>query len=464
MTYRFRSADRFATRRAAGINGRDRRRFLALAASGLVGGLVLRLDREARGAVDSTPRFILYNNANGLQKLHLDKSTVRLPQDFTLESFMTHFEPHKAELTVVQNLYCSLGEYLHGNASSALACAGRGAADGATGVSEMVVGGPTVDQVIADQVSQQERLRSLVLGHPFDVNDGNCVQGTIVGRAKNDPVYPVLDAVRAHELVFGPTQQGLPGQNEVLLARQKSYLDFIKDDINGFQAELPAAERQKLDQYLTSVREIERALAGGVSATCPKLAVQSFGQGSADDAEGASVNSNNPAYWRYMCDLGVAALQCGATRQVTMLHSYGCVHLMYEFDGAERNHHEDVCHTDEAGDFMQKLLGFHAESVAYMYQKLKSVPEGAGTMADSLLMAWMSDGGGTHHNGTNSHAMIYLGKGNGRLKTGQWLRFDEKQHSLASAHLTTAQAMGLDLQTFGDGTDPCPGPLPGLLT
>ncbi len=197
-----------------------------------------------------------------------------------------------------------------------------------------------------------------------------------------------------------------------------------------------------------------------MTAGCPDLTVQTFQQGAVEDGS----NLHNPVFWRYMCDLGVAALQCGATRQLSMLHTYGCVHIMYEFDGVVRNHHEDVCHTDEGGDYMQKLLGFHAQSFASMYQKLKSIPEGAGTMADSLLMAWMSDGGGTHHNGTDTHPMIYLGKASGRLKTGQWLRFEQGQHSLASAHLTTAQAMGLGLQTFGDGTDPCPGPIPGVLT
>lgn len=219
--------ERAGTRRASGINGRDRRRFLTLAASGLVGGLVLRLDREARGAVESPSRFVLYNNANGLQKMHLDRSSVRSASDFSLASFMTHFEPHKAELTVVQNLYCSVGEYLHGNASSALSCVDRGPSDGANGTSQIVVGGPTIDQLIASQIGQQERLRSLVLGHPFNVDDWNCTQGTIVGRAKNEPVYPSLDPVKAHELVFGLTGQGMP-----------QYLNTIR-------AVLPSAELQK---------------------------------------------------------------------------------------------------------------------------------------------------------------------------------------------------------------------------
>jgi len=437
---------------------------MALAASSLLGGLVLRLDREAQGAVTSVPRFILYNHSNGLQNFHLNKSAVRSPTDFTLSGFMTHFEPFKQELTVAQNLFCTAGAHLHGNSSSALSCTERGAEISVEGIMEMVVGGPTIDQWIASRLGQSSRLRSLVLGHPFDVSYGNCAQGTISGRAKNEPVYPTLDPVKAHQLIFG-----VQNQDEVLIQLQKSYLDFVKDDIQSFHAQLPGAERQKLEQYVESVREIERSLAGGLAGACPQIGAQEFTQKSEPDIQGELQNSNNPAFWRYMCDLGVAALQCGATQQLSMLHTYGCIHLMYEFDGVSRNHHFDVGHQDEQGTFMDKILGFHAEQVAYMYKKLKDVPEGAGTMADSLLMAWMSDGGGYHHGGNQAHSMIWLGKGSGRLQTGKWHRFVEAvgpnpaQYALGRAHVTTAQALGLELNDFGDGTDPCSGPIPGVL-
>lgn len=437
---------------------RDRRRFLALAATGLVGGLVLRLDREARGAVSAVPRFILYNHANGLQKVHLDKCQVQAPDNFKLASFMTEFEPHQSELTVVQNLYCSTGEYLHGNASSALACADRGPiTGGATGTTDIVIGGPSFDQLIANKISADARLRSLVLGHTFRISGGNCAQGTVVGRAKNEPVFPTLDAMEAHQLVFGVT-----GQNEVVVARRKSYIDFVKDDIQSFQSELPASEQQKLEQYLESVREVERLLASG-GLGCPDIALQGFEHTLDNDQEGISADNNNPAFWRYMCDLAVAALQCDSTRQVSLLHSYGCAHVLYEFDGEKKNHHQQVAHQEEDGPFMEKLLRWHAAQVVHIFAKLKSIPEGAGTMADTLLLTWMSDGGGIHHGGTRAHPLVHLGTAGGRLKAGQWLRFQEGQHSLASAHLTTLRAMGVELATFGDGIDPCPGPVPGLL-
>ncbi|MEM9459771.1 MAG: DUF1552 domain-containing protein [Myxococcota bacterium] len=427
-----------------------RRRFLALAGCGLVGSMMVRLDREARGIEPtSTRRFILYNHCNGLQNHHLEQSTVDGPSTFTLRSFMEAFVPHQSALTVVQNLYCSTGRYLHGNGSCALACADRGPPDGAAGISPKVVGGVTIDQLIATALQEQDpdvKLRTLVLGHPLTISNGNCVQGTIIGTGDNEPLYPILDAEEAHQTIFGVTNQ-----DEVLRDLQKSYLDFVKDDIQAFEAELPGQERQKMQQYLDSVREVEKSFTN--LANCDEIPAQSF----------EHQTHNFPEYWRYMQDLAVIALSCGATRQATMLHTYGCVHFNYTFDGETKNHHERVSHEEENGPFMEKILRFHADQVVYLYERLAEIPEGDGTMADGLLIQWMSDGGGRHHNGADRHPVVFLGAAGGAMNTGQWLRFSNDEYSLACAHVTAARAMGLELDTFGDGQDPCNGPLPGAL-
>lgn len=424
---------------------------MALAGCGVVGGMMTKLDREARGVEPpERRRFLLYNHCNGLQNFHLNQSEVTTPSSFTLNSFMQPFAPHQAELTVVQNLFCNTGRYLHGNASSALSCADRGAPSAAAGISPMVVGGPTIDQIIATALHEREdsktKLRTLVLGHPLVIQDGNCVQGTIVGTGQNEPVFPMLDAVEAHQTIFGVTNQ-----DEVLAGLEQSYLDFVKDDIAAFEAELPSPERQKMQQYLNSVREVEQSLTS--LANCEEVRPQTFPQ----------QTKNDPAFWRYMQDLAVIALSCEATHQVSMLHTYGCVHFRYLFDGEEKNHHETVSHEEENGPFMEKILRFHAEQVVYMYERLKEIPEGDGTMADSLLIQWMSDGGGMHHNGAGQHPVVFLGTAGGALKGQQWLRFDDDELALACAHVTSARAMGLEMDTFGDGTDPCAGPIPGVL-
>jgi hypothetical protein len=410
------------------------------------------LDREARGEPNPDAlRYLLYNHANGLQNIHLDKTSVDAAGTPTFASFMEAFTPHRDQVTVVRGLYCTPGAYLHGNGSSALSCAQRGTiTNGAAGISTSVVGGATVDQVIADALYETQagspKLRTLVLGHPLVIAEGNCVQGTVVGTGADEPVFPLLDAVQAHETIFGVTDQ-----DEVLVGLQQSYLDFVKDDIQSFENELPSAEKQKMQQYLQSVREVEQSLTS--LANCEETPPQAFEQ----------VTQNYPEFWRYMQDLAVVALSCGATRQVSMLHTYGCVHFTYQFDGVGRNHHEDVSHTDEGGAFMERILRFHADQVVYMYERLAEIPEGDGTVADNLLIQWGSDGGGSHHGGSGSHPIVWLGTAGGAMKGGQWIDFPGNSHALACGHLTAARAMGVPLDTFGDGTDPCDAPLPGVL-
>ena len=445
--------------RRQSTSSRGRRQFLTLAGTGIIGGLVLRLDREARGQSSATPRHVLYNTCNGLTHSQLNKSKVNGPTNFTLNGFMSEFEPFKDDLTVLQNMYCGPGRYLHGNSSSALSCTKRGKHGGGDGKSNVVVGGKTIDQTIADHIQQESPLRSVVLGHPVVQRSNNCIQGTVLGRALNEPVYPTLDPMKAHALVFGETNQ-----DEVLVELEQSYLDFVKDDIAAYSASLPSQESQKVGQYLESFREIEKTLSGGALGGCQALPTETFGDvGAGIGGKAGHFSDNNPKFWRYMADLGVAALQCGATRQLTMLHSYGCTHLHYTFDGQKKNHHA-MCHNDQGGAFVGKILGFHTETIAYMYGKLKEIPEGAGSMADSVLFQWMSDGGGSHHNGTKTHPTILLGRANGRVKGGQWLKLDPDKVPLGNAHVTAAQAMGLEINEFGDGSDPVNGPVAGVLS
>lgn len=415
---------------------------------------MLRVDREARGQIDGRQRYILYNHCNGISPQELDKSDVRSTTDFDFGSFMTPFTPHKADVTVMMMMYCSPGKFLHGNRSGALACAGNGRA----------VGGATIDQVIADHLHGGEPSRSIVLGHAQRIRSADCTQGTIIGRGNNEPVFPTIDPVVAHQQVFG-----VGGQDETLLKLRRSYLDFIKDDLQAFEATLPAAEQAKVQQYSQSIRELEQSFAGAVSgASCATTPSQTF-----EGTESGSTR-NNPEYWAYMCDLAAAALACGTTRQATLLHGSGCSHQTYNFDGDVRDHHQ-VCHdyygygranknAQNTPAYMRSILEFHARSVVRIYDRLKQVPEAGGSMADSLLIQWMSDGGGQHHHGTDEHNVIFLGRGNGKLATERWVRYKRRERPLGEAHLTSALAVGLELETFGNGSDNISNPLSEVLT
>jgi hypothetical protein len=223
-------------------------------------------------------------------------------------------------------------------------------------------------------------------------------------------------------------------------------------EIKAVNATLPLAQREKLDLYLSSVRALEEELAlkmKGDETACVAPAKPSTTETS---------RVNNPALWKTFLDLGIAALRCGLTRQVTLLHSYGCIHYTYTFDGVSKNHHEQVCHQEEEGPFMTKILAWHAAQVAYIYEQLQASGD-----ADETVVMWMSDGGGQHHNGTSKYPIIALGKPGRVIKTGQYVTYPEGKVSLARFHLTMANAFGSPITRFGDGTDPGTDPLTELI-
>ena len=422
----------------------------------VLGAAFHSLAAEADAQDMNRSRFVLYNHANSLQIQKVGESSWTPDGGFNLIGALAPLAPHASDLLVVERMYNNNSTYLHGNNSSAYSCASRGSnAIDAAGGAPKLVGGVTIDQLIAQQISRPGegsiRTQSLVLSNPIAVVGGNCSYGTIVGSADNVPVFPMTNPLAAFERLFG-----MPSEDPALVARlraRQSQLDHLREEIQTVNATLPNEQQQSLDLYLTSIRALELDIArllegGGLTCEGPEAPAP------ATD----NISSNNPALWKTFIDLGVAALRCGLTRQLTLLHTYGCIHWMYEFDGERKNHHETVCHEEETGPFMTKILSWHAEQVAYLYSQLK-----ASGQAEDTVVLWMSDGGGQHHGGADKYPAVLLGEPGRILDTGKWVNYAAGETSLARFHLTLANAFGSTITSFGDGTDPGTGVLSELL-
>lgn len=435
-------------------------RTLALFAVPVVGPLARALVGEARAqTLSPRRRFIVYSHANGLQLAKVRETTWDPAGGFRFAGCLAPLARHARDLTVLEQFFCTNGAYLHGNLSAAYTCSSRGTIrDSGSGAATRLAGGASIDQVIAAEISRGSRFPSLVMGMPFSVSGGNCSYGALMATGDNKPVYPDVDPAKVYARLFGVT--GAVNGAELLtrLKARRSQLDHLLAEIKELEATLPARERQKLQQYLESLSALEREIA--TQAATP----QGECRAAAPSPGPARVGSNDPRLWKTFLDLAIAALRCNQTQQISLVHTYGCVHLSYNFDGVSKNHHETVCHQEETGPFLTRILAWHAEQVAYLYDQLKQIPEGGGTMADSTLLMWMSDGGGRHHNGTRMHPVVLLGRAGGRWRAGQYRTWAQNQVSLARVHCTVANAMGLPLKTFGDGRDPCEGPLGELLS
>jgi hypothetical protein len=158
-------------------------------------------------------------------------------------------------------------------------------------------------------------------------------------------------------------------------------------------------------------------------------------------------------------DVTFNAQQCGLTRVSIVFFSAGFEpHHLYKFLGDTIGHHKQ-CH-DNNDAMIAKIDSYVVSQVADMWKRLKAAPEGNGSMADSSLLMLVNTGGGVHHGGAGSHAMVLVGSAGGAIKSGRYLSYAKGKHCIGDAYASIATAMGVPTEKFGDKSV---GPLPGLL-
>ncbi|MCA9581106.1 MAG: DUF1552 domain-containing protein [Myxococcales bacterium] len=239
------------------------------------------------------------------------------------------------------------------------------------------------------------------------------------------------------------------------LARRRSVLDVIKADLDSVQRSIGATspEKAKIEQHLTSIRELEKRL------------VQTPFTGSGDcrvpNRPGEfSINDDKtiPERFKLHIDIAVAALACDRTRIAVLTGEGGESFAKHPWLGINEQYHE---HTHGGGIEEQIKIGrWYAEQFNYLLESLDSIPEGGGSLLDNTCVLWLSEQGcrdqGQEHMRTN---MPYLlaGECGGYFKTGRFV--DMKGASTTRMLINIKNAMGSSGNSFGDVTET---PLPGL--
>jgi hypothetical protein len=221
-------------------------------------------------------------------------------------------------------------------------------------------------------------------------------------------------------------------------------------DAHRLQADLGAADRRKLDEYLTSVREIEQRIGRAekqAPVELPKLA----------QPEGIPEEYQDHA--RLMLDLLVLAFQGDVTRISTFMFANDGSNKNYPQIGVSDGHHDLSHHGRDAAkqEKIAKINRFHIEQFAYLLSKLASIPEGGGTLLDHVMLCYgsgLSDG--DRHNHDDLPVLLAGGAG-GTLAGGRHLRFPQNT-PMANLFLSLLDRMGASVERFGDST----GRLKGL--
>jgi hypothetical protein len=332
------------------------------------------------------------------------------------------------------------------------------------GGARFLAGSPSLDQYVADEIAKKTQLpiRALTLG--CNIEGRYWHQSRCFYRGSDLPVTPENDPAKAFSAVF--TGRTMPNGAvdpavERLLAKRKSTLDFLGRDLEAFGKRLGTEDRRKVEGHLAAVRELEKGLGslGKLATGCTTIAAP---------AAAALTNARYPEILNTHLDVAVAALKCDVTRVVgVQLTNGNGGALTFSWLGLEgkgmefsvRNYH-DVSHRPGPNDVDKiKSEAWFMQQLAGLLKRLKSIPEGNGTMLDNTVVLWINHmGNGGAHN-SNRLPFIVAGGKNGGMKTGQYLKVNRQPTN--AVYVAVCQAMGLPVETFGDPK--YGGALPGLL-
>lgn len=317
-------------------------------------------------------------------------------------------------------------------------------------------GGVSMDQVLAARLGEETAQPSLVLGceQPItgyhETNFSMAYSSHISWQDANSPVpmevYPSL----AFDSLFD--NQGS--------RRTLSILDRVKEQAAALQRQVSATDKAKLDEYLTSVREVEKRVERTRSEKDraddkardrgrPALAMPRPDNGLPEDIR---------EHMRLMCDIIALAFQTDKTRVATLLLCRDLSGLFYPFLDVRTAHHP-TSHEDES-DAYERVTRYYVSQLAYLAGRLAAMPEGNATVLDHSCLMFISNmWSGSRHDSGKLPVLLVGGLG-GKLETGRVLDYTGRgndQRKLCSLYLSLMNRLGVKADRFGDATEPLAG-------
>ncbi|MBO0751332.1 MAG: DUF1552 domain-containing protein [Bradyrhizobiaceae bacterium] len=313
--------------------------------------------------------------------------------------------------------------------------------------------GISADQIAASEFSKYTQLASLEVGLESTEMIGSCeaayscaYYNTIAWRDDTTPL-PMENRPRAiFERLFGAAGTTDPKVREILRQEDRSILDAVNQDVKRLRGKLGGADRGKIDQYLEAVRDVERRiqLAEAQSKDHPVPALEGPG----------GIPTVFSEYYRLMTDLMVLAWQTDMTRVTTFQVGHEMGGRAYPEVGFGDSHHSVTHHHGDPEKIAKttKINIFHTKMLAYYLDKLRSTPDGDGSLLDHSLMLYgaaLSDG--NLHLYTDLPLVLFT-SGIGGVKGGRHLRFPART-PMANLLLTMLDKAGVQhVEKLGDST------------
>jgi hypothetical protein len=306
----------------------------------------------------------------------------------------------------------------------------------------------TVDQIAAKHIGQDTPVPSLEMAMDLLTTVGQCDNGYACVYQNNlswsSPTTPL--PAEAHprivfERLFG--DGGSPADRRAELRKRSSLLDWMTDDISRLQNRLGASDKNKVNEYLDTVREVERRIQKAEADTADSHLP--------DLDRPVGVPPSYADHARLMFDLQVLALQGDVTRVITFQLARETSTRTYPEIGVSDPHHP-LTHSRGNAEMMAKVAkinAFHVSLFSYFLQKLKATKEGNGTLLDHSVYLYGSGMGNPDVHDHVNLPILVAGGAAGRIKGGRHVKYAEPT-PLANLHLTLLDKVGVRLDSFAD--------------
>ncbi len=425
-------------------------------------GATLSSDAVAKAAAGPRRLAWLYV-PNGIDMANWTPAT--FGTDYELTPTLTGLADYRNKMTVVSGLVCEKanqngdgpGDHARAQSAYLTGCQPR-KAEGAG-----IKAGLSADQAAADRIGHLTKFASLELGIEEGKQVGSCDSGYSCAYSHNlswhnekTPMVKDCNPQSVFDRLFAAND---PRESAEARARRekdnKSILDFLLTDSQRVQNRLAYTDKQKLDEYLTAVREIElriQRLATEKPQPPPDGAVRPEVADAKDKDSVINNNTNYPTHAQLMLDMMVLAFQADLTRVITMPFADEGSNQQYPWADADVQHHGTSHHGGDPAKkaLLQKINAFHIEQVAYLLDKLDSIQEGNGSILDNSLISYgsgISDGDRHNH---DVLPLVLFGKGGGAISTGRHL--DAKNIPINNLWLSMLENAGAHDGKLGDST------------
>jgi Protein of unknown function (DUF1552) len=419
-------------------------------------------------------RFAAFYMPNGVNPHHWTPKTPPGGPLAELPEILAPLEKVKSEVTVITGLQ-NKGSFVLDGHYAKISPWLTGTSITKTTGADVNCGGVSMDQLAAQYLGQYTRLPSIELTceRPNSFVDNNVKLTTLYGShiSWSTPTTPQareLDPKQAFDRLFRG-QGGASGDAATKRASaltpwdDRSILDFVMDDSSGLKGKLGAADTRKLDEYLTSVRDVERRIQAEIKhAAEPRhIAAAAFNalpalEDRAHKFNGSDRKTSHPDLCRLMIDLIVLAFWTDTTRIATFMFGNEVTGQNFSFvDGVNGGHH-DISHHEnkpEKLEMYKKIGIWHIQQMAYMFESMKAIKEGPDTLLDNSMVLFGSGIRDGNAHDPHDLPVLLAGKGGKTIKPGRLIAC-KPETPLCNLHGDILARLGLVVDKFSDSNGP----------